>query len=338
MPPAVRRSLAAILVAIGALALPAAAFAGADDNGLAPIDPSSENAHAISDIYWFLLVVAAIVFLAVSVPLLVFVVRYRSGGRPRTADGPQVHGSTRLELAWTAVPVLILIAIASFTFYKLKPIDDPAGAAAQPPGSTRVEARQFYWQFVYPNGAISINTLRLPVDRVTTLAITAPPGDVIHSFWVPELDGKRDAIPGNPNSLKLRPDQIGSYTIRCAELCGLQHAKMNGVVEVVPEAEYQQWIAQRARAQEAAPVTLGKQIFDGACATCHGVGGKGFIGPALAGNPLVANPQNVERVVRNGVNTMPAVGQGWSDTELKALTTYLAATISKQGSTSGSSG
>ena len=338
MPPAVRRSLAASLVVLGALALPAAALGDADDAGLAPIDPSSPNADGISDIYWFILVLAAIVFFAVTIPLVYFIVRFRSRGRSRRIEGPQIHGSTRLELAWTAAPVLILIAIASFTFYKLKGIHDPAGAAAVPAGSVRVEGRQFYWQFVYPNGAISVNTLRMPVGRVTNLEISAPAGDVIHSFWVPQLAGKRDAIPANSNSMKVRPDIVGTYPIRCGELCGLLHARMNGTVEVMPEGEYRVWVARTASAQRAGSSTLGRQVFEGACASCHGLGGRGFIGPALAGNPLVAQPAAVEEVVRNGRNTMPAVGQEWSDREMKALTTYLRQRLAAAGGSGGSQG
>jgi cytochrome c oxidase subunit 2 len=324
------------VVLAGALAAPAVALADAGDAGLAPVDPSSPSAHGISAIYWFILAFAALIFLVVTIPLVLFAVRYRNRGGRRDAEGPQVHGSTQLELAWTAAPVVILVLIASFTFYKLGVIDDPEGAQATP-GAIEVQGRQFYWQFVYPNGAITVNELRLPEGRVANLRITAPLGDVIHSFWVPQLNGKRDAIPGHPNTLKLKPSATGTYPIRCAELCGLQHAEMDGTVKVVPAAEFDAWVADRATAQktDAGRMALGKEIFEGACQTCHGLHGKGFIGPALAGNGLVGNADNVERVVRNGVNTMPAVGEGWSDAELKALTDYLAKDLAPQGGGSG---
>ncbi len=324
------------MVLAGALALPAVALADAGDAGLAPTDPSSPSAEGISDLYWFILAFSVAIFLAVTVPLVVFAVRYRSRGRRREHEGPQVHGSTRLELAWTAGPVVILVLIASFTFYKLGVIDDPEGAQATP-GSIEVQGRQFYWQYVYPNGAITVNELRLPLNRVANLRITAPETDVIHSFWVPALNGKRDAIPGHPNTLKLKPSAVGTYPVRCAELCGLQHAKMNGSVVVVPPNEFDRWVAELAAAQktEAGRLALGKEIFEGACATCHGLHGEGFIGPALAGNSLVAQASNVERVVHEGVKTMPSVGAGWSDAELKALTDYLAKVVAKQGGGSG---
>ena len=245
MPPAVRRSFLAIVVLAGALALPAVALAGTGDAGLSPIDPSSENAHGITAIWWFVLAWAGVIFLLVTVPLVVFIVRYRSRGRPRTSEGPQVHGSTRLELAWTAFPIAVIIILGAFTFWKLGEVNDPAGAAGNP-STVLVQGRQFYWQFVYPNGAISINELRLPVDQVTTLEITAPVNDVIHSFWAPALGPKRDAIPGRVNTLKLKPLDEGSYEIRCAELCGLQHAVMDGTVVVVP-ADSVHRLGRRAR-------------------------------------------------------------------------------------------
>jgi len=324
------------VVLAGALALPAVALADAGDAGLAPVDPSSPSAEGISAIYWFILAFSAVIFLVVIIPLVWFAVRYRSRGRRRDVEGPQVHGSTRLEIGWTIGPVVILVLIASFTFYKLGVINDPEGAQATP-GSIEVQGRQFYWQYVYPNGAITINELRLPVGRVANLRVTAPEGDVIHSFWVPQLNGKRDAIPGHPNTLKLKPSDIGTYPVRCAELCGLQHAKMDGTVKVVAADEFDRWVAGRAAAQqtEAGRMALGKEIFEGACATCHGLHGEGFIGPALAGNSLVAQASNVERVVHEGVNTMPSVGEGWSDAELKALVDYLAKVVAKQGGGSG---
>ncbi|MGZ8688282.1 MAG: cytochrome c oxidase subunit II transmembrane domain-containing protein, partial [Gaiellaceae bacterium] len=103
-----RRSLVAALGFAGALALPAVALAGVDDAGLAPVDPSSPSAEGISDLYWFILAFSTLIFLVVTVPLVVFAIRFRSRGR-RDVEGPQIHGSTRLELAWTAAPVVILV-------------------------------------------------------------------------------------------------------------------------------------------------------------------------------------------------------------------------------------
>src|SRR6202011_3827070 len=117
----------------------------------------------------------------------------------------------RLELIWTAIPVLILAAIASFVFYKLGGIDNPPAKAAGPPLKVRVEGHQFYWRFVYPNGAVAVNELRAPAGRVVDLTITAPPNDVAHSWWIPSLGGKLDAIPGKVNHTFFGPTPPGVY-------------------------------------------------------------------------------------------------------------------------------
>ena len=131
--------------------------------------------------------------------------RFRNAGRPREAEGPQIRGHTRLELLWTAIPVLILAGIIAFVFYKLPGIKDVPAATAQGSKVTvNVEGRQFYWRYRYPNGAVSINELRLPAGTPVELVISAPDFDVIHSWWVPSLAGKMDAIPGKVESPELR--------------------------------------------------------------------------------------------------------------------------------------
>ncbi len=319
------RPLALALLAL--LAVPSSALA---DTGVGPLEPAGAGAEGVSDLYWFIMVFAAIVFLAVTVPLTLFIVRYRSRGRPRDADGPQVHGSTQLELAWTAAPVVILAIIAGFTFYKLPGITDPA-TAGQPTDELVVEGRQFYWQYVYPNGTIAVQRLRLPAGRVTKLVLEAPDGDVIHSFWVPALAGKRDVIPGSRTSFKVLPNEPGIHKIVCGEFCGLQHAQMVGDVEVLSADEFDSWLEEEAQRQRAGDSDLGEQTFDGACATCHGLEAEGLVGPALAGNPLVTQRDAVEAVVRNGRNQMPAVGDGWSDTQMDALLDYLEQEYAPEG-------
>lgn len=322
------RTLALVLLA--SLAIPAAALGA--DTGLAPVEPAGEPAESISELYWFIMVFAAIVWLAVTVPLVLFVVRYRNRGRPRDVDGPQIHGSTRLELAWTAVPVVILLIIMGFTFYKLPGITDPAAASDQPQqGEVRVEGRQFYFQYVYPNGVVQAEQLRLPAGRVTKLVLTAPDSDVIHSFWVPALAGKQDVIPGATTDFKVRPDKPGVYRVICGELCGLQHAQMLGSVEVLPAFEFDAWLAAEAERQESGDSTLGEETFESACATCHGLQGEGLVGPALAGNPIVAQREAVESVVTNGRNEMPPVGAGWSERQMEALLDYLADEYAPEG-------
>jgi cytochrome c oxidase subunit II len=289
-------------------------------SGLTPVDPDSPNTERIEDLYWFVAFWAAVVLLSVAVPLVIFVFRYRSRGRSRTVEGPQVHGSTRLEIAWTVVPVVILLIVTVFTFYKLPGItlDAEAGEEAL---KVRVEGRQFYWQYRYPNGVIAIDTLRAPADRLVELELTAPESDVIHSYWVPDLFPKFDTIPGETTETSFR-GKVGTYQGQCAEFCGIQHAAMFARIEVLPAEEFDAWLTEEARQQESGDSPLGAQIFVGACVKCHGVGGRGLIGPALSPG-AVANADAVAEIVRNGRGKMPPIGEGWDDRQMKALTDYL---------------
>ena len=288
--------------------------------GLTPVEPASPNTERIEDLFWFVSFWAAVVLLAVAVPLVYFVWRYRSGGRPRTVEGPQVHGSTRLEIAWTVVPVVILVIVAIFTFYKLPGITLEAAAGEQSL-VVQVDGRQFYWQYRYPNGVIAIDTLRAPSDRLVELKITAPPSDVVHSYWVPNLFAKFDAIPGEVTETAFR-GKPGTYEGQCAEFCGLLHAEMFAEIEVIPEDEFDAWLEQEARAQETGDSDLGEQIFNGVCSKCHGDRGQGLIGPGFSA-ATVSNAASVAEIVRNGRGKMPAVGEGWDDRQMDALTNYL---------------
>jgi cytochrome c oxidase subunit II len=298
--------------------------------GLTPVTAESPNAERIADLYWFVAFWSAIVLLAVAVPLTIFIVRYRSRGRDRTVEGPQVHGSTRLEIAWTLVPVAILVIVTGFTFYKLPGItlEDQAKAGDL---RVRVEGRQFYWQYRYPNGVVQIDRLRAPQGRLVVLEITAPKSDVIHSYWVPGVGGKFDAIPGETTETAFQARKTGIFEGQCAEFCGVQHAQMLASIEVVPAAEFDSWLQEEATKQESGDSDLGETEFAGVCAKCHGMNGEGLIGPALT-SASVSDAKTVAGVVRNGRGKMPAIGQGWDDRQMNALTAYLKERFSEENS------
>lgn len=301
--------------------------------GLTPVTAESPNAERIEDLYWFVAFWAAVVLLAVAVPLGIFIFRYRSNGRDRTVEGPQIHGSTRLEIAWTLVPVVILLIVAGFTFYKLPGItlEDEARAGDL---RIRVEGRQFYWQYHYPNGVIRIDQLRAPLDRLVVLEITAPESDVNHSYWVPGVGGKFDAIPGETTETAFQARETGVFKGQCAEFCGIQHAKMLASIEVVPAAEFDAWLNEEAQAQEAGTSDLGEQEFIGACSKCHGPQGEGFIGPGFSSS-TVSDAENVAEIVRNGRGKMPQIGEGWDDRQMNALTAYLRERFGEQEESGG---
>ena len=235
-----------LCVALLALAVTTAALAG--NGGLAPPAPASPNAGNIRDIYWLILAISVGIFLVVMVPLAIFLVRYRSRGRPREVEGPQVRGHTNLELAWTAGPVIILAVIAAFVFWKVSDLGATSGLPASEANAAKeevtIEGHQYYWEFRYPNGAISVDTLRLPYNRPVRLTVVS--ADVAHSWWVPALDGKIDAIPGRVNHMSFLATKLGTFPGQCAELCGLLHAEMRAEVEVLPVDEYRSWVQHRA--------------------------------------------------------------------------------------------
>jgi cytochrome c oxidase subunit 2 len=319
MPAPVRRKLLSACLSLAALALVLAGTATADAGRAVP-PASSPNAEGIRDLYWVLLAVTGVIFVIVEGALLLFIVRFRNRGRPRDAEGPQIRGHTRLELIWTGIPVLILAGIITFVFYKLPGIKDvPEAGAAGPRMTVQVEGRQFYWRYTYPNGAVSINELVVPAQRPIYLVITAPSFDVIHSWWIPQLGGKMDAIPGKTNHTWFEAPRPGIYQGQCAEFCGIQHALMLTRVRAVTASEYEGWAARQLHVSS----NIGRMTFEGACAPCHGMKGEGLIGPALAGNATLANRQQLANLLANGKGKMPPVGQGWSQRELASLVAYV---------------
>jgi len=277
-----------------ALALAAATVvvpnALAGNGGFAPVVPESPNAHHIRQSYLFISIFVGAIFVLVETILIVFVFRYRRRRRPRFEDGAPIHGATNLELMWTAFPVVVLFLIATFIFVKLPGIVDVPAAGASGQLEIRVTGRQFYWQFEYPNGVISIDTMRAPAGVPVYLKVTSPPNDVIHSWWIPALGGKIDAIPGRVNHTWFEVDRVGTYLGQCAELCGLEHANMKASVEVMRRADFDAWLAQRRQAQTAGTSPLGKELWTGVCAKCHGLAGQGGIAKAIAGSSKTCAP------------------------------------------------
>jgi cytochrome c oxidase subunit 2 len=307
---------------VGLLAQAAAAQAG--NGGFAPVSPESPNAEGITSSFWFVSAFCLGIFLLVQGLLLVFVVRYRRRNRLRDAEGAQIHGSNRLELAWTVFPVVILFAIAAFVFVKLPGIQEvPAATGGRENLVVEVTGTQFTWEYRYPNGVVAVDRLRAPEGRTVELHVTAPEWDVIHSWWVPALGGKIDAIPGTVNETWFAAKRTGLFLGQCAELCGIYHATMTAAVEVMPAAEFDAWLAERADQQQAGSSPLGEELWRGSCAKCHGLDGLGAYGPRIAGTDLVADAEDVARLVREGRGQMPPIGRDWDEAEMSALTAYL---------------
>jgi len=298
----------------------------AANGGFSPQHAHSPNAHHTNTAYWVIFVFTAVIFLAVEGALVFFIWRYRNRGRSRLAEGMQVHGNTRLEVIWTVIPVLIIAAIGTVIFIELPKITPPAKAASNV--EITVKGHQFYWEFEYPNGKRTINDLYIPVGEQVRLTVVS--ADVEHSYWVPQLGGKLQAIPGRVNHTGFKADRAGTYYGYCALICGPFHAKMETRVIAVDADEYQSTLQQQTGAQ-----ALGRTEFQGVCATCHGLQGEGDYGPALSTNSVITKSSALASVVRNGRGKMPPVGNTWTDEQITALVQYMKSKVYKGAGSSG---
>ncbi len=322
-------------MALAALAL-AGGGCGRLDSPAAYLTSRSEFGDVSLRIFLQILGWDTAIFLLVQVLLLVAVVRFRE--RDPRAVPVQIRGSARLELAWTVAPAVILAFIAFPTVAAVFRTQ-----AVPPAGALRVQVvgHRWWWEFRYPDlGVTTATDLHLPAGRPASLEITG--ADVIHSFWVPQLGGKRDAIPGGGTRIVLTARTPGEYYGQCAEFCGTSHANMRDLAVVEPPAAFDAWVARQkqpgASPPEGSPAAAGLDVFRrNACVGCHAIGGvsAGVVGPDLthlasrrtiAGGMLPRTPENLARWIRNA----PAVKPGalmpeipLSDADVRALVAYL---------------
>ena len=301
--------------------------------------PHSDFARAtdvlFTDIFWW----AAAVFVVVEALLLVALVRFRHReGRP--APKP-THGHTLMEIAWTLAPAAILVFVAVPT---VRTIFATAGEAPADALKVDVIGHQWWWEFRYQElGLVTANELHVPLGRAVQLSITS--ADVIHSFWIPPLGGKRDAIPGHVTRIAFRPDQVGEYAGQCAEFCGASHANMRLRVVVESDSGFGRWATVQLEGPAApAPGTAaerGKAVFArSACIGCHTIQGvsPGVIGPNLThvgGRTTIASglfPNDSTHLAR-WIADAPALKPGslmtrmkppLTDADIAALVAYLA--------------
>src|SRR5262245_46321990 len=202
------------------------------------VNPASDTAEIVSQLFWFTLVLAGIVFMLVEGLLIYSSLRFRRRAPLPVHEPPQIHGNTRLEVMWATVPALLLIGLFGITVTRLGEISQ---LPTRDPNVLRiaVTGRQFQWEFAYGDtGVKTTNALTIPMGRPLIFEVTSV--DVIHSFWVPDLAGKIDANPGRINRITFTARQPGEFRGVCAELCGAGHAGMLVRVMGVSPGEWQQ--------------------------------------------------------------------------------------------------
>jgi len=304
--------------------------------------PASTPAKSIFGLSIFVLAVTASIFAVVFTLLAYCVVKFRKRINDDVRDPPQVYGSNQVELAWTVIPVLIVVALFMATVRVIADVQK----ASRPDGAIEVIAigHQFWWEYRYPGlKVITANELHVPVSdptHPTPTFIRLLSADTDHSFWVPRLAGKTDLIPNHPNSLWIDPQATGLYLGQCAQYCGTQHAKMLLRVYVQSGEDFDRWIEQQRQPSPAGDAgAQGQRIFETtACINCHTIRGtvaNGRFGPDLthlmsrhtiAAGAVLNTTENLRLWIQNPNaikpgSLMPAMEL--NDGELDALTAYL---------------
>jgi cytochrome c oxidase subunit II len=304
--------------------------------------PESTPAQDIHRLSVFVLIITALIFSVVFSLLAYSVIRFRRRSASDDREPPQVYGSNQIELAWTVIPVLIVLVIFLATARVIQSVQD----AVPPPGTIQVTAigHQYWWEFRYPDlGVVTANELHVPVSDTknpTPTFIKLLSADTDHSFWVPQLNGKTDLIPNRINSMWIDPHATGMYLGQCAQYCGTQHAKMLLRVYVDTPEDFQKWVAaQKEPARVSDAVAAGREVFEKtACINCHAIAGtvaNGRFGPDLThlmSRATIASgaAMNDHKSLKLWIHTpdeikpgslMPAMNL--SNKDLEAVTAYL---------------
>ena len=239
-----------------------------EDAPLSAVDPKGPFAQQIDDLFWWVFWIAVVVFVLVEGGLVYAVYKYRD--RPGSPEPKQIHGNNKLEITWTLIPVLILAAISVPTVKSIFDLTE-CGSDAM---TVNIIGHQWWFEYQYPDlGIETANVLVMPADQEVCALMTSE--DVLHNFWIPNLNGKRYLIPGQETNLRLQADEPGEYWGQCAEFCGLSHALMRARAVALTDEDWDAWVAeQQAPATEPAQGTLaydGLEIYQAQCASCHTV-------------------------------------------------------------------
>lgn len=348
--------IALFIVGLAALAIPAArAIAQSGPQVACPpncmvsfdmpsiFEPASMETARIDGLFNFILTVAAVIFVVVEGLLFFAVWRFRN--RPAEM-AVQTHGNTKLEIAWTAAPAVILAVLMGFT---LKTMGEVRAVTSENVLHVKAIGHRWFWEFQYPDlNIVTANELVVPVNTIIEVSVESV--DVEHGFWVPELFGKVDAIPGYTNRVRFTPDTVRNdfYGGQCTQFCGEQHAQMRFAVSVRTAADFQTWAA-TFQQPSADPATLtgsaaaGRELFltgTSQCMACHTVAGTtaaGVTGPNLthiasrsffAGGVLANTPENLTAWITNAPSiksgtVMPKFADTFSPQQIADLVAYL---------------
>jgi cytochrome c oxidase subunit II len=279
------------------------------------LDPGSVGAAEISQLFYIILGIATVVFVGVEGLLFYSIFRFRN--RP-ASEAVQVHGNTKLEIAWTIVPAIILVILLGFTLRTMASVRAPVGDNAL---QIKVIGHQWWWEFQYPEWNIkTANELIVPVGRPIQVELQS--FDVQHGFWAPQLFGKMDALPGHTNKMNFTVTEAGNYGAQCTQMCGTEHAQMRFEIIAMSASQFSDWALAQSKAADAPTddaATRGQALVIKNCAACHAVNGTdaaGAVGPNLthlwsrtfiAGGILPLNDDNLTRWVTDAPKLKPGI-------------------------------
>jgi cytochrome c oxidase subunit 2 len=273
------------MFALSCLLLPPQALAEPSTSIFAP---ESTPAKSIVNLSVFVLIITGIIFAVVCTLLVYSISKFRAKSVNADREPAQVYGSNQIEMAWTIIPVLIVVVLFLATARVIHAVQD----APMPGTAVEVDVigHQFWWEYRYPRlGIVTANELHIPVSDAahpTPSFLHLLSADTDHSFWIPQLAGKTDLVPNHPNSMWMDPQRTGVFLGQCAQYCGTQHAKMLLRVSVDSPEDFVEWVREQRRpAVTDERVAAGKQVFEHtACINCHaiaGTPGNGRFGPDL---------------------------------------------------------
>src|SRR5215208_8232226 len=311
-----------------------------------PVSASGE-AEKI-DTLWDVLIIASVpVFVLTQTIVLYSVWKFRMRPGEELMDGPPIHGNTRLEIVWTAIPAILLVGLCTYAYVVLTDIEE---APAAEPLNVRVVGEQFTWTFYvdHEGKEVRSNQLYLPNDQAVLFTVQSK--DVIHDFWVPAFRMKIDAVPGIDTHLRVTPNRVGDYAVVCAELCGLGHSSMRQTAHVMDRGAWEKKLDELAAGPQGGgggggggggqAETDGKTLFTdaaqpSACASCHTLADAGSTGttgpnldeviPDLSDAEIKQSIEDPDAKITEGFNPgiMPRYGDSLSAEQVDALVKYL---------------
>jgi cytochrome c oxidase subunit II len=235
------------------------------------------------DTFWDVLIICSVpVFVLVTIVVVYSARVFRMRPGEEHLDGPPIHGNTKLEVVWTAIPAIMLVALCSYAYVVLHDIEEaPASGVAQERNVT-VQGQQFTWTFDYVEGGKKFSSAQLYVPEGESVKFNVKSKDVLHDFWVPAWRMKIDAVPGITTHYRVTPNRLGTYPVVCAELCGLGHAFMRQTAHVLPKAQFDLWVRK---------MTANAAGGAGAAAAGSGAAGGGGAAPAVDAKALFTQGQ-----------------------------------------------